>query len=421
MNAAVPLARGQARTVGRFEPLSIETAHPYLPDGAAGAWSRVVSDPGATYLRIHFTRFDLAPGDRLEIAGKDGADVRIYTGRGLRESGEFWAFTVDGDRAVLTLHAPSGGGDGFAIDGYGRGVEPIGSLDSSPAGPQDGPADLLISDPENPEPDPTGLVCGTQDWSDVACYATSRPFDALRARGAVRAIDGCCRQTTAFKVSDSGQFMTSYLADVSDIELRLGYERTECGESSTTYGARVVGDTVLRADPELDYTLFTTVGDSGGVPCLQLDRRQPELGERLYVPQYPWGAPLKVAIWSDLDPGGLCSAVTIPWSNGNLVPETDQIGYWCDTAEGSLGAPVLSGATHRVVGIHHLGLCPNAASRMDLIWPQIAGLADHCSVGFPCQPVSGERCSCDGVCSLKEQRYIERGGQCADCWEEPSP
>jgi len=176
---------------------------------------------------------------------------------------------------------------------------------------------------------------------------------------------------------------------------------------------------VLRSST--DYTLFTTLGDASAVPCLQLDRRQPALGERLYVPQYPWGAPLKIAIWSDSDAGGWCSVVPIPWVAGNLAPQTSQIGYFCDTAEGSLGAPVLSGSTHRVVGIHHIGLCPNAASRMDLIWPQIAGLADDCSNGYACEPVSGDRCNCDGACSGKERRYIDRGGLCADCWEEPAP
>jgi len=420
-NPATAPRGGNSRVVGRFEPASLETPHPYLADPVSGGWTRVVSDPGATYLRLHFRRFDLAPGDWLEIAGRDGDAPRVYTGRGLEEPGDFWAFTVDGDLAILTLHASVGGRGGFEIDGYGRGIAPIGEPVAAPASQPGGASASLVSGPESQEPDPTGLVCGTQDWSDVACYASNRPLDAQHARGAVLAIEGCCTTSTAFKVSDSGQFMTSYHPGVSDIELRLGYERTECGGTEATSIGKVAGGEVLRADPILDYTLFTTLGDASAVPCLQLDRRQPALGERLYVPQYPWGAPLKIAIWSDSDAGGWCSVVPIPWVAGNLAPQTSQIGYFCDTAEGSLGAPVLSGSTHRVVGIHHIGLCPNAASRMDLIWPQIAGLADDCSNGFACEPVSGDRCNCDGACSGKERRYIERGGLCADCWEEPAP
>jgi len=419
----VAALREGSHTVGRLEAVSIRTTHPYLPDGVSGGWTRVLRDSGATYLRIHFSRFDLAEGDWLEIEGAEGVEPHVYSGTGPAAKGSFWAFTVPGDTAVLTLHALSGGHDGFEIDAYGRGIEPIlGTTARTSPASQERTASLSGTiDPGGPEPDPTGLVCGTQDWSDVACYATSHPVDAFHARAAVLAIEGCCTESTAFKVSDTGQFMTSYHARVDDIELRLDYQNSECGGRSAAYGGAVLGAAVLRADPTLDYTFFTTSGDSSGIPCLQLDRRAPAIGERVYIPQHPWGGPKKIAIWSDLDAGGLCAVDPIPWSNSNLIPQTSEIGYFCDTSEGSLGAPVLSGATQRVIGINHLGRCPNSASRMDLIWPQIAGLVDTCSFGFACQPVGGDRCNCDGACSLKETRYIEHGGMCADCWEEPSP
>jgi hypothetical protein len=178
-----------------------------------------------------------------------------------------------------------------------------------------------------------------------------------------------------------------------------------------------MGKDVLRADPVLGYTLFTTVGDASAIPCLQLDRREPALGERIYIPEHPWGGPKQLAIQSDLD-GGLCKVDALP---ATPTPATTEIGFLCDTSDGSLGAPVLSGATHRVVGINHRGACPNAAVRVDLIWPQIAGVADACSNGFACQPAGGAHCDCNGVCSLKERRYVAHGGICADCWDEPNP
>lgn len=409
------------RTIGRLEKISIQTAHPYLPESVAGGWTRIVKDSGATYLRLHFKRFDLADGDRLEIGGADGAEPRVYTGRGPAGTGEFWAFTVAGDTAVLTLTALSGGRDGLEIDAYGRGVEPIfGSMGGAAAG---GPSQYSSAgdhtvDLPIPEPDPAGLVCGGQDWRDVACYGYDYPVEVHDARAAVLAIEGCCSASTAFKVSDSGQFMTAYRQSVSDLELRLDYQNLDCGGDTASSPGVVRGSEVLRADPLLDYTLFSTVGDATAIPCLQLDRRQPALGERIFIPQHPWGAPKQLAIWSDLDIGGFCVVDPIP---ANLVQPTQEIGFLCDTAEGSLGAPVVSGATHRVVGINHVGRCPNMASRMDLIWPQISAVAGACSNGFACQPVSGDRCDCNGTCSSKETRYIQRGGMCSDCWEEPGP
>jgi hypothetical protein len=131
----------------------------------------------------------------------------------------------------------------------------------------------------------------------------------------------------------------------------------------------VAGDTVLATDATLDYTLFTVqdFGSVAGFGYLTLDTRAPGPAERLYIPQYPGGAPLAIAE----DAGGNC-AVDRPAVDG-YGTGTD-VSYRCDTASGSSGAPVLSRLTNKVVGMHHFGGCPDAGIRADLIAQKLAGL-----------------------------------------------
>jgi V8-like Glu-specific endopeptidase len=50
------------------------------------------------------------------------------------------------------------------------------------------------------------------------------------------------------------------------------------------------------------------------------------------------------------------------------------VSYYCDTAGGSSGSPVLSRVTNRVVALHHFGGCPNSGVRADLIYAKIKNL-----------------------------------------------
>lgn len=401
--------------------------------------------PGATYIRVHFSRFDLAPGDRVVISSPDGAVAHVYEGRGPFGTGEFWAFAVDGDTAIVRLEAAVGGGGGVEIDSYGRGIVPI------------------LPSPGEPE-----SVCGTQDWKDVECYKDSFPTEYDRARGVVLALIGCCSSCTAFKASDSGQFITnnhctSSQSGVQSTELRMEYKLSGCTSGTSGSTGSVFGSTLQKTDALLDYTLFTTTGDSSSIPCLPLDNRLPPAGERIYIAGHPSGGVKKLSLESthSSNPSGFCEVDASPYPGND---STSDIGYYCDTTNGSSGSPVLSGDTHKVVALHHFGGCLNSGARMDRIYPQIAGLLTGCSttpstcgngvidpgeqcdgsdlggatcesLGFAggtlacsgactydtsgctsaCVPVSKGRCNCDGKCSRKESSYVASGGICADC------
>jgi len=330
-----------------------------------------VTFPGATYIRLHFVDFALADGDSVEIFDPAGRRTATYTGRGPHGTGEFWAHTLPGETAVVRMNAIAGGDSGFRLDGYGRGIEQVFDLGSDVGG-----GDLGGGDPG------IDSVCGTQDWRDVECYASSYPTEYAKSEAAVKAVIGCCSACTAFKVSDSGQFLTnnhctSTNSGVQQTELLINYKTTGCGGATATESS-VFGQSLVDTDFTLDYTLMTTTGNSSSIPCLVLDDRQANNGEEMYIAHHPSGGPKKLSIVSDLNGGNRC-IVRDNAANGNAV-DTD-VAYYCDTIGGSSGSPVLSAANHRVIALHHFGGCLNSGARSDLILNQLRNRIETCTDG----------------------------------------
>ena len=88
-------------TVGALAPSGLSTPHPY-PKGAVQTYE--IHHPGATYIKVHFSKFELGPGDTLEVASPDGAERYFFEGRGYKEKGRnFWVNSVLGDTAILRL------------------------------------------------------------------------------------------------------------------------------------------------------------------------------------------------------------------------------------------------------------------------------------------------------------------------------
>jgi hypothetical protein len=113
----------------------------------------------------------------------------------------------------------------------------------------------------------------------------------------------------------------------------------------------------------------------------------------------------------------------------------NDVGYMCDTAAGASGSPVLSASTHRVVALHHCGVCANRGVPIERIHDEIHNLlvggcvsdadcddgkyctgSDTCVDGncargdMPCAGLHCEEdtdscsplCNGDGVCDLGE-------------------
>jgi hypothetical protein len=256
-------------------------------------------------------------------------------------------------------------------------------------------------------------VCGTNDWRDVECYRDSDETEYARAKGAVKALIGSTSACTAFKVSDSGQFMTNNhctasASGVASTELRFEYQYSGCGTGTASYTGAVMGDSLVSTDYTLDYTLMTTLGDSSSIPCLEIDDRLIPEGERLYIAHHPSGGPKKLSIYSthSSNPLGVCEADASPYYG--RATDTD-VGYYCDTTNGSSGSPVLSGVSHKVVAIHHFGGCLNSGVRMDWILDDIGNRLDSCAGGG-----GGGECG-DGTCDPGETEC----SCAADCGDPP--
>ncbi|TDI11941.1 MAG: hypothetical protein E2P04_06870, partial [Acidobacteria bacterium] len=144
-------------------PYAAESPHPYPSGtGTTPAWTLRVEHPDATYIAIHFARFDLAPGDRLVIRSDSGRQRHVLTERGRHGLGTFWAPHIKGDTAVLELMSPgrNQAGWGVSIDSYSAGMVDLGSDAGS-----------------------TEAVCGANDRQNAKCYQTSEPvvYDKSRA------------------------------------------------------------------------------------------------------------------------------------------------------------------------------------------------------------------------------------------------
>lgn len=276
-----------------------------------------------------------------------------------------------------------------------------------------------------------GAICGANDWRDAKCYESSRPVEYGNSRAVVHVLIDGTDLCTAFKVSDSGQFLMSGLCrrmrsffNVQDLVVLLDDQATGCDSGVVTYAGVVRGAHELIYDPDLDFYLFDTVGDSSAIPCLQLDQRMPDEGEPIYIAHQPRQDGTKLSLESDQDEGGVCRVLQAPIDAYTFDDDRRELDFshTCDTWTGSLGAPVISNRTQRVVGIQHIGYCNgppypvgyNTASRMDLIYPRIASVVGVCSNGTACAPDHG-KCDCDGICKRRERNYVRRGHVCPDC------
>jgi trypsin-like peptidase len=343
-----PAEPGAPQRVGTIEPVT--AVLDYLEGGRPVTFRY----PGAGYVKVHLGRLVLLPGDYLTVSDPAGEEVHRVT-----ESG--WATSVTGDTAVVRLHRTLLGrpldlaGLGATVDQVARGFVP---------GERTSPREES--------------VCGGDESRDAVCYKSSQPEVYRNTKAVVRLLIEGVELCTAFRVGPNNRLLTNHHCIESSRQARrtevwFDYQCAECGGWAVFRPAKVRGDRVLDTDQTLDYTLFT-VDDFDSIErfgYLQLDPRPARAGEEVYVPQHPRGSPTRVAIRSDQDRSGDCG-IAEPRAHG-YGWYTD-LTYYCDTDGGSSGSPVLSRSSHRVIGLHHFGGCPNAGVRIELIEPRIAEL-----------------------------------------------
>ncbi len=383
--AGVLAAACLASTPAFAQRIKAGSAEPYqggVPAYAAGLPGvdrtqvnvETVTVPGATFTRIHFTEFNLGPGDVLTVSSPDGAETHYYTGRGPNGTGEFWAFTTDGDTAVVTVHAGAGGPDrgkeryGYRIDQVVRGEI---SLNEEPGDPRSGVK--------------TQVICGTNGNQNVACHLPA--LDAVNAQRPVARLTfmsgGSSFLCTGWLVrgSNANTLITnnhcvSTQAEVSTVQARFNHQTTTCTGTTLAPVTNFAGNTFLRTNGALDYTLLTLSGN----PEATFGELIPTtaaigMGNLIWVVQHPGGQPKKVGMWEDAAQTQRC--------NIDELPGGTDFGYACDTQGGSSGSAVLIAGTNRVIGLHHVGIsgsfCRNRGVR-------VAQICTHAGALLTCAP-----------------------------------
>jgi lysyl endopeptidase len=326
-----------------------------------------VRHAGATYIKVHFSSVRLAPGDYVTVGDLSGRQMYTYHGvptegdssRTLHGRPGFAAMSVDGDVAVVTLHA-STPGSVVNIDGFWRGYTD---------------AEIVANNP--------GIqsVCSTDARRDVVCYQTSHPAEYARSRAVAKLLIGGGGSCTTWRVGNTNRMLTnkhcfSTQAVVQSSEVQFAFECATCGGNNPGAGTRVSGAELLRVSAggsnQLDYTLFSVNNFASiqGFGTLFLETRAPVNGERIYIPGHGDGAAKRLSIFEDTQNGAACTV-------RNAAINTWNMSYSCDTSGGNSGSPVLS-ANHRVLALHHLGGCPNnQGARMHLIYNEIRDLIDN--------------------------------------------
>jgi len=328
--------------------------------GAASTAGHVVHEPGATYIKVHFSHFSLAPNDFVTVSNPAGTEVHTYHGERVYSDSDFTvhgrsgfaALSVDGDTAVVTIH---GRGGLVRIDGYWRGLTQ----------------------------DEIGIqsVCNTDARRDVVCYQSSHPNEFAKSAAVAKLLIGGGGSCTTWRVGNTNRMLTnkhcfSTQAAVQSSEMQFNFQCATCGGNNPGAGTKVSGSTLIKVSTggsgELDYTLYSVNNFTAiqGFGSLFLETRAPVNGERIYIPGHGDGAPKRLSIYEDTQGGANCTVRNAAINSWNM-------SYSCDTSGGNSGSPVLS-ANHKVLALHHLGGCPNnQGARMHLIYNEISTLIDN--------------------------------------------
>jgi V8-like Glu-specific endopeptidase len=362
--AALMLGAAQAQAQGRIkvgDELAYKAATPAAyPMGGPErpvTWSETVFSPGATFLRVHFSKLNLPDGDYLTVASPDGSENWTYTGKGPLGTGEFWSFIVEADSAVVELHSGRmlkgrGGRYGAVIDRIAHGTEPIN---------EDGTF-------------PSKVICSTDGKEAAVCHTdvNVRPVARLSFQSG-----GSSFLCTGWLVagSNNSTMMTNNhcfttQAEVNTVQARFNYQATACGGTTSAATTTYAGGTFLKTNSvnSLDYTLFTLQGNPEATwGEYTATSKSPTVNLVLNFPQHPAGRLKEIAYWKDSAHTQRCNVSTINQTYGGSAAGT-QMGYSCDTEGGSSGSPVLDAGTGRVIGIHHFGgvatSCLNSATQM---------------------------------------------------------
>jgi serine protease len=331
----------------------------------------IIQRPEASFIKIHFSEFQIPAGSYIEVSDKTGNQVHRYGG-----DNESLKTTLAGDDGVNSFAALSIIGDTALIKYFAADNQPYKVvIDHFMQGYAEEVIEQLMQADANDGVGPLS-TCGVNERRDVECWAGSHPTEYERTRPVARLLMNGSGLCTGWRVGDANHMFTNnHCVDtqsgLNNTEVWFNYQRSSCGGSSNAQTTIVTGNTLLKTDYTLDYTLFTVNNFSSvtGFGHFGLDVREAIAQEQIYIPQHGSGNPKELAIESDQNSGGLCRIDSVS-ANGRGTA-TD-MGYMCDTIGGSSGSPVLASSSNSVIALHHFGGCENQGVKISRIWPQVS-------------------------------------------------
>ncbi|GAA0815035.1 trypsin-like serine peptidase [Spirilliplanes yamanashiensis] len=340
-----------------------------------GAQTETIRHPGASYVKVHFAKMLLMPGDYVTVSDPSGEESYRYEAPALLDqvldgtvaesaTGR-WAMSITGDTAVVELHRRSLLSQITApLSRLGVGVDRVARGKTAQERAADAPAG----------PGREESVCGGDQSADAVCYRSSDPVAYARSKAIARLLINGTELCTGWRAGQKNRMVTNNhcfdnSGDAYETEVWFNYQCARCGGYDVFRPTKVWGDRVLTTDRVLDVTVFT-VENFAAVQrfgYLILDPRRPAKGEELYVPQHPAGEPTRIA-GEKGERAGNCAVVDNAYDG---YARDSDVSYYCDTEGGSSGSPVLSRVSNRVVALHHFGGCPNSGVRGDLVLAKI--------------------------------------------------
>jgi V8-like Glu-specific endopeptidase len=342
-------------------------------------------------VKVHFDELSMLPGDYVTVADPQNTEVHrvdsdpldVVGGLlGSRTEGDSgsgrWAMSVTGDTAVVTLHRavpdPLGlqeaAGLGVRVDKVARGF-----TDQEQQAENSSELQTARSLSENGREE---SVCGDNESRDAVCYKSADPVAYKKSKAVARLLINGTELCTGWRLGATNRMLTNNhcmvtSSDAYDTEVWFDYQCAKCGGNDVFKATKVWGDRVFSTNRDLDYTLFSVenFAQVQKFGYLTIEPTRPVKGSEVYIPQHPGGNPGMIAMGSDKDSGGIC-AVADPAYDG--YGQDSDVSYYCDTAGGSSGSPVISRKTDRVIALHHFGGCPNSGVRIDLVYNKIKKL-----------------------------------------------
>ncbi len=278
---------------------------------------------GASFIKVHLKELKLSEGDTLEFySGDKSHEFFVFSGP---FSGSLYLPSLAGEKCFLELNGKDAK---LVIDKIGIGVQ------------------------ENLEKTPE-RICGNDDRLDPSCYDNTYKEAGDKVGRIMFEIDGFLYYCTGFLVSADGLFVTNQHCiqdqeSAESAEVWWRYENSSCGGSSASYDSVSSSADLIASDPGTDISIlkFKYDNPASRYGYLELDDRELEKGESIWIPQHPLGGPKKFAVHSDSDGGATILEVGLKGVRVNQA-----IGYNLDVEAGSSGSPVLD-SNNKVVALH---------------------------------------------------------------------